>query len=202
MSRKRSVRGKSNPGIFDNCAITSGKVLARDRLVSVGISQNVNSKKKDSGCEAGDKCLFPHHKVDEQQNKKPNKSYHSHKGRESEDKSAEAVVKLYHDLGCVSQDSDAVVSPRGKQSRRNPMQKSLGTDSKNTIHRVYATPSLGKLRLKNPHQRSLFAMKFEDRSQEETEKQQRCAGKSWNLAKHIYKLEEKDKATFCSPSEE
>ena len=38
---------------------------------------------------------------------------------------------------------------------------------------------------------------------EETERQQRCArGKAWNLAKNIYKLKEKDKATFYSPAEE
>ena len=36
-------------------------------------------------------------------------------------------------------------------------------------------PSLGKIQVKNPHQRSPYAMKFEDRSQEGTERQQRCA---------------------------
>ena len=46
-------------------------------------------------------------------------------------------------------------------------------------------------------------MKLEDRSQEETESQQRCArSKAWNLAKNIYKLKEKDKATFYSLAEE
>ena len=46
-------------------------------------------------------------------------------------------------------------------------------------------------------------MKFEDRSHEETERQQRCArSKAWNLAKNIYKLKEKDKAAFCFPAEE
>ena len=46
-------------------------------------------------------------------------------------------------------------------------------------------------------------MKFEDRSQEETERQERCArGDAWKLAKKIYKLKEKDKATFHSPSDE
>ena len=46
-------------------------------------------------------------------------------------------------------------------------------------------------------------MKFEDRSHEETERQQRCArSKAWNRAKNIYKVKEKDKATFYSPSEE
>ena len=34
-----------------------------------------------------------------------------------------------------------------------------------------------------------------DRSQEETERQERCArGKAWNLARNIYKLKEKDKS--------
>ena len=46
-------------------------------------------------------------------------------------------------------------------------------------------------------------MKFEDRSHEETERQQRCArSKAWNLARNIYKLKEKDKATFFSPTDE
>ena len=35
--------------------------------------------KNESGCKAGHKCLFPHHKVDEQLNKKPKKSDHSQK---------------------------------------------------------------------------------------------------------------------------
>ena len=46
-------------------------------------------------------------------------------------------------------------------------------------------------------------MKFEDRSHEETERQQRCArNKARNLAKNIYKLKEKDQVTFYSPAEE
>ena len=46
-------------------------------------------------------------------------------------------------------------------------------------------------------------MKFEDRSHGETERQQPCArSKARNLAKNIYKLEEKDKATFYSPAAE
>ena len=64
-------------------------------------------------------------------------------------------------------------------------------------------PSLGKIQVKNPHQRSPYAMKFEDRSHEETERQQRCArSMAWNLAKNIYKLEENDETTFYSPAEE
>ena len=46
-------------------------------------------------------------------------------------------------------------------------------------------PSLEK-NVKVLHQRSPYALKFEDRFQEETERQQRCAqSKAWNLAKSI-----------------
>ena len=46
-------------------------------------------------------------------------------------------------------------------------------------------------------------MTFEDRSHEETERQERCArGKAWNLTRNMYKLKEKDKATFYSLTNE
>ena len=62
---------------------------------------------------------------------------------------------------------------------------------------------LEKYKSKNPHQRSPYAMKFEEGSHEETERQERCVrGKAWNLAQNIYKLKEKDKATFYSPTDE
>ena len=64
-------------------------------------------------------------------------------------------------------------------------------------------PSLGKINVKVPHQKSPYALKFEDRSHEETERQQRCArSKAWNLAKNMYKLKEKDKAAFPLPLRE
>ena len=45
-------------------------------------------------------------------------------------------------------------------------------------------PSLGKVQVKPRHQQSPHAFKFEDRSDEETERQQRSAqGKAWNFAK-------------------
>ena len=60
-----------------------------------------------------------------------------------------------------------------------------------------------KINVKVLHQRSPYAMKFEDRSHEQTERQQRCArSKSWNFAKNIFKFKEKDKATFYFPAEE
>ena len=54
-----------------------------------------------------------------------------------------------------------------------------------------------KIQVKIPHQRSPYAMKCEDR------RQKRCGwSRAWNRARCIYKLKEKDKATFYSPSEE
>ena len=160
-----------------------------------------------------DKCLFQHHKVDEQPNKKPKKKATVPKKEEkATTKNAVAIVKIVSQMSCVSQDSESLDSQRGKQPLRNPMQKVLGS-----IRRVRFTqstlrqasirekngPSLGKIQVKNPHQRSPHALSFEDWSHEETERQQRCArSKAWNLAKHIYKLKEKDKTTFYSPAEE
>ena len=47
------------------------------------------------------------------------------------------------------------------------------------------------------------AVKFEDRSQKETEREQRCTrNKACNLAKHTHKLREKDKAAFYFSAEE
>ena len=64
-------------------------------------------------------------------------------------------------------------------------------------------PSLAKIKIKILHQRSPYAVKFEDRSHEETERQQRCArSKAWNHASNIHKLKENDKAAFHSPAEE
>ena len=69
------------------------------------------------------------------------------------------------------------------------MQKVLGSIRKvrSTLRqasiREKKGPSLGKIQVKNPHQRSPYAMKFEDQSQEETERQQRFArSKAWNHA--------------------
>ena len=64
-------------------------------------------------------------------------------------------------------------------------------------------PRLNKIPVKLPHQRSPYAVKFEDRSQEETERQERCArGDAWRLAKKIHKRKDKDNATFSSLTDE
>ena len=94
-----------------------------------------------SGCKAGDKCLFPHNKIDEEPKKKHQKSDRSHTGRESEDTSVLAIVNTVPQRGCASQDSESLKSEGGAESRGNPMQNFFETNSTNTIHTVYATSS-------------------------------------------------------------
>ena len=102
-------------------------------LTNIGILPSANSIKNETRCKAGDKRLFPHYKIDEQPNKRPKIGHYSQKRRESDDKNAVAIVKSVSQLGCVLQDSDALVS-QGRKSRGSPMQKVL-----EPIQRVYAS---------------------------------------------------------------
>ena len=80
--------------------------------MSIGILPSVNFTKLKWDAKLG--ISVPHHKVDEQPNKKSKKGFYSHKRRESDDKNAVATVKIVSQLGCVSQDSEALVSQRGR----------------------------------------------------------------------------------------
>ena len=209
VSRKRSIRGKSNHGstLRQPCryflkGTCTGTPCEHRR------SPECQFYKNQTGCKAGDKCRFPHHKVDEQPKKKPKKRY-SPKRKESNDKNAVAIVTRVSQLGCVRKiqmHSFLKVESLGETRCRKSWNQFKGYDSQSlryVMRREKKGPSLGKINVKVPHQRSPYAVKFEDRSHEETERQQRCArSKAWNLAKNIFKLKEKDKATFYFPTEE
>ena len=160
--------------------------------------------KTESGCKAGDKCLFQHHKDEEQPNKKPKKG---------DDKSAVAIVKSVRQLSGVSQDTEppdsATISGKGTKVLE-PIGRVRFTRAalRHANIRENEGPSLGQIQFKLSHQRSPYAVKFEDRSQEETERQERCAhGDAWRLAENIYKLKKKERANsirllrngFCRP---
>ena len=151
------------------------------------------------GCKFGAECLFPHCKVEEQPNKKQKKG---------DDKSAVAIVKDVRQLGCVLKDSEppeSVTISRKDTNVLGPIRRVRFTRAalRQANIRENKGPSLNNIQVKLPHERSPHAVKFEDRSQEETESQERCArGDAWRLAKNIYKLKEKDKATFFSPTDE
>ena len=95
VSRKRSIRGKSNHGAI---------LRQHFRYYLKGTCTRTSCEHWDPPeCQFyynGDECLFPHYKVDEQPNKKPKKGYFP-KRRESENKGDVAIVKSVSQLGCV-----------------------------------------------------------------------------------------------------
>ena len=109
-------------------------------------------------------------------------------------------------LGCVFQDMTPPKSSsilRKSSNIRKPIQRVRFTKAiaRHTTIRDQ-NPSLGYICPGEPHKRNPHAPKFEDRSQEETEWQGRCAREvAWRLAKSLLKLKEKNKAAFLSPSE-
>ena len=152
----------------------------------------------ETGCKAGDECLFPYQKVDE----KPNKKAHQ--------RHAVAIVKMYHNWVASRKTRKQWFLQEGNSHGETRCKKSwdrfekYGSLSLRYVKQVFGKRNdhrLEKLQVKHLHQRSPYAVKFEDRSHEETERHQRCA-QAWNLAKNIYKLKEKDQATFYSPAEE
>ena len=99
----------------------------------------------------------------------------------SDDKGAVAIMKTVPQLGCVSQDSEPPRLPKGVKFRKTWGKKFWDQfdeyDSQSTLRQASIREKdhrLGKIQVKNPHERSPYAVKFEDRSQEETERQQRC----------------------------
>ena len=145
----------------------------------------------------GKVCSYAHHQVGEQPSKR-SKKYG--------DKSAVAMLKITRQLGCVLQDMEP---PRSSSILRK------SSDIRKPIRCVRFTKAVlrhANIRDQNPsfgmicpgdfQHRNPNAPKFEDRSQEETEWQERCAREAaWELAQNILKLKVKDKTAFFSPSE-
>ena len=123
----------------------------------------------------------------------------------SDDRGAAAIVKTAPQLGCFSQDSEPSRLPKkvlGSIRRVRFTQPTL----RQAIIREDKGTSLGKIPVKNPHQRSPNAVKFEDRSQK---KKKRLKDNSdapvtrHGILSNIFtSSKEKEKATFYSFSEE
>ena len=171
--------------------------------------------KTKSGCRFGEKCSYAHRQVDEQPTKRSKKN---------DDKSAVAMLKKNERhqrtgrpvLDAIHQMHDNWVAYSRIWSRRSLhrlLRKS--SDIRKPIRCVKFTkavvrhadirdqnPSLGMICPGELHQRNRNAPKFEDRSQEETEWQERYAHEAaGKMARCILKLKEKNRATFFSPSE-
>ena len=107
-------------------------------------------------------------------------------------------------LGCVFHDMTPPKSILRKSSdMQRPIQRVKFTKAIARHTKIRnQNPSFGYICPGEPHQRSPYAPKFEDRSQEETEWQEQGAREAaWRLAKSVLKLKEHERATFLSPSE-
>ena len=108
---------------FDNRADIISKVPARERPVNFGIRPSANFIKQKQVVSQETHVCFLITRLMNNQIKGRKKGYFP-KSREIVDKGAVAVVKSLSQLGCVSQNSHALVS-RGRKSQGNPMQKVL-----------------------------------------------------------------------------
>ena len=153
--------------------------------------------KSEHGCRFGEKCSYAHRQVDEQPSKRSQKNG---------DKIAVSILKNTRQLGCVFQATEPPKSSSILRKSSNILKPIRCVQFTKAVVRHAnirdQKPSLGMICPCDPHQRKPNAPKFEDRSQEETEWQERDAREAaWKMARCILKLKEKHKTTFFLPSE-
>ena len=192
------LEAEAQVGKWLDCrARITSKELAPLHSVKNGILQNAcsTSPKRDAGL--GKSALMRIAGVDEQPSKKSDKNG---------DKIAVAMLKITRQLGCVFQDMEPPKSSSILRKSSNILKPIRCVQFTKAVLRHAnirdQNPSLGMIFPGDPHQRNSNAPKFEDRSQEETEWQERCAREAaWRLAKNIIKFKEKHKTAFFSLSE-
>ena len=156
---------------LDNRAEITSKVSARGHLVIFGILLSVNVIKQNQDVNSVTNVLFTHRQVEDQPSKKPKKNG---------DKSAVALLKSTRQLGCVFQDLEPLksssISQKSTQvSRPIRCVKFSKAVLRHADIRESKDPPLGVICPADPHERRPYAPNFEDRSQEEAERQERCA---------------------------
>ena len=173
------LEAEAQVGDWLDCrARKTSKELAPLHSVRNGILQNCLFYKSENGCRFGEKCSYANRQVDEQPSRRSKKN------------GAVAMLKITRQLGCVSQDMEPAKSTtilRKSSNILKPIRCVLFTKAVLPHANIRdQIPSLGMICPGDSHQRNPNAPKFEDRSQEETEWQERCAREAvWKLAKHI-----------------
>ena len=112
--------------------------------------------------------MFLPHKVDEQPNKKPKKTTFFQREEKATTRMLWLLRKLYlrwvvprKTRSCwILKEADKPVETRCNESRDRFTQST----ERQASNREKKGPSLGKIQVKNPHQRSPYGMKFEDNS--------------------------------------
>ena len=189
-SRTRSPRGRSPSGRMSRLPCKDYlKGTCTNPFCEKWHPPECLSYKSESGCRLGEKCSYAHRQVDEQPSKRTKKSG---------DKSAVAMLKITRQLGCVFQDMEppnsSSILRKSSNIRKTIRCVQFIKDVLRHANIRDQNPSLGMICPSDPHQRNPNAPKCEDRSQEETEWQERCAREAaWKLAKNIRKLKETNK---------
>ena len=157
-SRKRRLRGRSQSGKSNRQRCKNFlKCTCTELPCDYWHPPECQLYKSKTGRKFGAECSFPHWKVEEQPNKRPKKGY---------DKSA-VVVKSVRQLGCVSQDAEppefVSISRKGTKVL-GPIRRVRFTRAmlRHANIRESKVPSLNKIQVKSSHQRSPYAVKFED----------------------------------------
>ena len=213
---------------LDGLARIPSKQLATTHFVKKWHPPECLFYKTKSGCRFGEKCSYAQRQVDEQPSKRSKKNDDKSAGAmlekcELHDRTEKPVVcrdtrhaqghgpvgcssSNTRQLGCVFQDMEPPKLSsilRKSSDMQKPIQRVKFTKAIARHTKIRdQNPSLGKICLGAPHQRSPNAPKFEERSQEETEWQEQGAREAaWKLAKSVLNSKEKNKATFFSPTE-
>ena len=170
--REPEVPGEEVPAVecLDGPARITLEELAITHFVKNGILQNACSTSPKMDANLGIKCSYAHRQVDEQPSKRSKKNG---------DKSAVAMLKSTRQLGCVFQDMEPPKSSSILRKSSNILKPIRCVRFTKAVVRHAdirdKNPSLGMICPGDPHQRNPNAPKFEDRSQEETEWQERLA---------------------------
>ena len=194
-SRTRSLRGKSPSGRMSWWPCKDYlKGTCTNSSCEKWHPQNACLTRPRAVADLGKSARMHIVRVDEQPGKRSKKNGN---------KSAVAMLKSTRQLGCVFQDMEPPKfssilrksSDIWKPIRCVKFTKAVVRHADNRDQ----NPSFGMICTGEPHQRSLNASKFEDRSQEGTEWQEQGAREAaWKLAKSVLKLKEKNKAAFFS----
>ena len=184
-SRTRSPRGRSQSGRMSRwpCKDYLKRTCTNSFCGKWHPSACLFNKSK-SVCKFGEKCSYAHRQVEEQPSKRSKKNG---------DSSAVAMLKITRQLGCVFHGYGAaeVFIDFTEELRHTETNRMCKIHKSRCTSRWHSRPkSFGP---GEPFQRNPNAPKFEDRSQEQTEWQERCAREAaWRLAKSVLKLKEKN----------
>ena len=151
--------------------------------------------KTETRCKAGDKCLFPHQKVDEQPSKKPKKLSKRKKRRQECCSCCENCTTI--GLRLAKTRSYWVLTETDRPGETRCKKSWDQVEEYDSLSLRYVKQVPGKIK---DHRFEKYKSKFlisevptpktlEDRSQEETDRQERCArSKVWNLKTKLHSI--------------